>query len=558
VRTPAQTTPRAGTSGRRRVSTLRLGGFAAAAVGLLAGTSALGGEEPSPSPGAGRSSVAAGVERMLAITEFRVTGVTQLSEDEIDRAVYPFLGPVRKLRDVEGARAALEKAYLDRGFHAVRVSIPPQQVRDGVVALEVTEGKVGRLRVRGSRWFALSEIKRQAPSLAEGTALNFNDIVGDLAALNALPDRRVTPSLRPTSAPGLVDADLIVEDKLPLHGSIELNDRHGPDTTRTRILASARYDNLWQAGHSLGLSVQVAPERVGDGLVAAGYYSARLADAPGLTFSVNGVYQDSDVSTLGGTAVVGRGRTIGARAGFTLLTSPGFFDNLSVGIDWKQYQEVISLSSSSLSSPITYAPIVAQYGAIWSGERSQTQLTATLTTNLRGTVSSSSDAFDNKRYGASGAFMYARVEGSRGEELPRGFRAVEKVQLQLTGYPLVGPEQLTAGGIESLPGYLEAQIVGDRGAVGRVELWGPSLARGGSSYLKELRAGIFTAGAALRVNKPLPDQEAAPSLWSAGALLDSRFGKGLVGQLALGVPMRTAGTTRAYHPRLHFRVAAEF
>jgi len=63
------------------------------------------------------------------------------------------------------------------------------------------EQKVGRLRVRGSRWFSPEKIKRQAPSMAEGTVPNFNEVQRDLIALNKWPDRRITPDLKPGAAP---------------------------------------------------------------------------------------------------------------------------------------------------------------------------------------------------------------------------------------------------------------------------------------------------------------------------------------------------------------------
>jgi hemolysin activation/secretion protein len=158
----------------------------------------------------------------------------------VEQAVYPYLGPGRTTEDVEQARASLEKAYQDKGFQTVSVQIPPQQVRNGVVILQVIEGKVGRLRIHGSRYFSLEQIRKQAPSMAEGTVPNFNEVTRDIVALNQLPDRRITPSLRAGVEPGTVDIDLNVKDTLPLHGSLELNDRNSPNTTSLRLNGSIR------------------------------------------------------------------------------------------------------------------------------------------------------------------------------------------------------------------------------------------------------------------------------------------------------------------------------
>jgi hemolysin activation/secretion protein len=55
---------------------------------------------------------------------------------------------------------------------------------------------------------------------------NFNQVEREIVALNQWLDRRVTPTLRGGVEPGTVDVDLKVKDILPLHGSVELNNRY--------------------------------------------------------------------------------------------------------------------------------------------------------------------------------------------------------------------------------------------------------------------------------------------------------------------------------------------
>src|SRR4029077_18870316 len=154
--------------------------------------------------------------------------------------------------------------------------------------LQVTESPVGRLRVRGSRYFSLKKIKEAAPSLAEGGVPNFNEVTHDIVAINQLPDRRITPSIKAGIVPGTVDVDLNVQDTLPLHGSVELNNRYSPDTPPLRLNVSASYNNLWQLGHSLGGSVQISPEDINQVKVFSGYYVMRFSDPSWLTLIAQG------------------------------------------------------------------------------------------------------------------------------------------------------------------------------------------------------------------------------------------------------------------------------
>ncbi len=50
---------------------------------------------------------------------------------EVEKAVYPFMGPGRSEVDVESARSAVEKLYKDCGFQTVEVQVPQQTGRGG-------------------------------------------------------------------------------------------------------------------------------------------------------------------------------------------------------------------------------------------------------------------------------------------------------------------------------------------------------------------------------------------------------------------------------------------
>jgi len=354
-----------------------------------------------------------------------------------------------------------------------------------------------------------------------------------------------------------MDVDLKVEDTLPLHGSVEVNNRYSVNTTHTRINGSIHYDNLWQLGHSLGFSFQIAPKRIQDAEVFAGNYLARFPGAPWLSLSFTGVIQESNVSTLGGTAVNGRGRIFGGRAIFTLPGTSTFFHSVSVGLDYKLFLEDITLGSSASSNPVHYWPVTAQYGASWLERASQTQLTVSATFNIRG-ISSNDEQFDNKRYKASSSFAYYRGELDRTDDIFWGMQTFVRASGQYTNAPLVGPEQMTAGGVESVRGYLEVEAVGDYGVLGTVEIRSPSLGTWLGPTVNDWRFHVFTEGGRVWIHDALPEQKVFSTLWGVGGGTRLRLFGHLNGSFEVGVPLRVAGATPLHQPRFHFRVTGEF
>jgi hemolysin activation/secretion protein len=504
------------------------------------------------------------------IDDFAVQGADTLPEIDIEEAIYPFLGPNRTSDDVEKARAALEKAYHDKGYQTVSVSVPEQNAQRKVVTLKVTELKVGRLRVKNSRYFDIEKIKATAPSLKEGTVPNFTAVTKDITSLNQWPDRKVTPALRAGVTPGTVDVDLNVEDTAPIHGSVEINDRQSPNTTELRTTATVHYDDLWQRGDSVSFSYQVAPQRPNDAEVFSGSYLARTG-VDWLSVLVYGVKSSSDVATVGGTNIVGPGQIVGSRAVITLPGRDNFFQTLSVGLDYKHFDQTVNLAGSGFESPVTYFPVVASYSATFQNEKFTTVLNASLTYNIR-PISDGPVMFDNRRFDASPSFSHLNVDVSHTQELPEGFQLYGKVQGQVADGPLVSSEQLSIGGLDTVRGYLESETLGDDGVVGNLELRSPNIGDLLQKQMKdetgqgpakitvfnEWRLFAFTDAGRATVLDPLPEQQSQFDLWSYGVGTRFKMFDHLNGMVAYSVPMISQAYTQARNPRVNFRIWGEF
>ena len=512
--------------------------------------------EATPAPAAEAPPAAPPQPRTFDLNGFQVEGCTVLTEAEVERVLLPFAGPGRPLEEVERARLALEKAYGERGYQTVSVAIPRQTVREGVVTLQVHEGRVGRLRVVGARWYSPRDIRRHAPSVAEGTVPSFFELVKDMVALNQQPDLRVSPQPRAGAEAGTLDVDLAVQDTLPLHGSLELNNRQSAATTPLRLTGGLHYDNLWQRGHVLTFTFQTAPLRTKDAQVFSGSYLARWLEWPGFTVGLNGVKQDSDVNTLGDLAIRGRGWTLGTRATFPLPSGADLFQTLTAGLDTKHATD----RSGADAAPRTLVtwPVSAQYSATWSGAQGQTSLLATMTFNLGG-AGSGARAFLEKRYLSSRTFTTWRGDLSRTQELPGGLQLFGRAQAQYADGPVPSAEQLTGGGADSVRGYREVEASGDLGSLGTVELRSPSASTWlGGPVLSDLRLVAFLDGAWLRSRRALPEQRHDFTLWSGGGGLRLGLLGHLTGSADLGVPLQATDNTARFSPRVHFRVSGEF
>ncbi|MCA8094037.1 BamA/TamA family outer membrane protein [Burkholderia anthina] len=526
----------------------------------LAGAALVGGLSLAPGVRAQEAAAAPAAPQTFDLNAFVVRGNTMLPTLEIEKAVYPFEGPGRTLADVNAARDALQKAYQDRGYQSVVVELPQQQVKNGVILLQVTEAKVGRLRVDGAQYNSPQNIRDAVPALAEGKVPDFNQAQQQLADLNRSADRQVIPVLKPGAMPQTVDVDLKVDDHSPLHGTLELNNDNSPGTSTLRMSASLSYSNLWQLGHVISGTYVIAPQHPNDARVYAFSYLAPIKDSR-WSFLATVVHSDSNVASVGGANVLGKGTTYGFTAIYALPASDTYAHSVSIEIDRKHYDENVSMVGQTSTAPLTYVPVTFSYNGQLSLKSSQTSFSASLTTNIRG-LGSDWGAWDSKRYNATPDFVYGKFDVNHTQRFANDMQASGHVSAQISNSPLVSSEQFAAGGMNSVRGYMQAEDTADSGVIASLELRSPSLSKwlGGAvgSGVNEWRFHAFFDAAHLWLLSPLAEQTSRFNLMSVGFGTRLQIMKYASADFEAGWPLKAGVYTRQYSPRFDFYVRLGF
>jgi hemolysin activation/secretion protein len=464
------------------------------------------------------------------ILEYQVAGNSVLPTIEVERAVTPYLGPNKTIKDVEAARAQLERVYHDRGYKTVLVNIPQQKVAEGVIRLVVTEGRVGKLKITGSRYHSLQVIRNKVPQFTPGTTPDFNEVQKELGDLNRSADLRVTPILKASDTPGRVDVELTVQDDLPLHAVIDVDNRYNANTTHLRTTGELHYDNLFQSDQSLSFQYQIAPLDAEDAKIWSASYV--IPTASRLTWAFYAVHSDSNVAAVGTVDVVGKGDIYGIRMIEPLPTGgPEFYHSFTAGVDYKRFAQTVVLTgaTSTIQSPVSYPPFTLDYSATWLGPpaASGARLAATTASRSNTTLDLNFDfiiqgigtdyrQFAHKRAGAGTSFIVLHPSLSREQVLPGQWSLAGKIDGQLASGPLINNEQYSAGGADTVRGYVEAERLGDNALHGSLELRTPQLLAGSHAKIEQSYVFAFAEAAKLQILEPLPSQASGFTLASTG------------------------------------------
>jgi hemolysin activation/secretion protein len=197
------------------------------------------------------------------VDRYEAIGNTVLPSILISRLLAPYTGDAVGIGAITNAMGVLQMEYFHRGYVTVKVTAPPQQVTNGVIYFQVTEGRLAAIKILHNRYFSSNNIMATLPyvkTLESGERiLNSKLFQTELDRANSNPDRQIAPEIRPGLEPGTSALILDIKDRLPLHGRVDLDNYSPPGTPELRINANASYGNLWQLDHTIGFQYGFSP-----------------------------------------------------------------------------------------------------------------------------------------------------------------------------------------------------------------------------------------------------------------------------------------------------------
>lgn len=502
------------------------------------------------------------------IKEIRVTGNNLIPDSQVQSLTSNFLGVDKSIQDVEKARQVLENAFRKAQYPTVTVNIPPQDAADGIIELLVLEGRINHVRITGNRYYTMGKIARDLPIFAPGELLYLPDAKKQLNKINMNPDLTVKPILIPGKKNGTVDVELKVTDKLPLHGSLEINNRSSANTTDLRVNGVIHYDNLWQREHSLSFQYQVTPEDTEEVQAMSMSYLIHAPWKYKHLIAAFAVISDSEVAFGDGFLVKGKGAMGGIRYVIPLEGSNSFVHNATLGMDYKRFGDKMYQDGDEFldNKPAPYVPLSFSYQGAWLTHLAKTTVNGGLTLIPRG-LAMDEAKFESKRYKTRANPVVLKLGMECAASLPKKFGLNLKIDGQVTDQPLISNEQFSAGGMESVRGYYESELTGDLGIMASLELATPELVRmfnkSGKGQDKKLlkykfRPYVFYDLAYLTVKVPLPDEEKPGTIQGTGFGFRGFATRHVIYDFDWAWALNSTSNTEGGDQRINFRVKLAF
>ncbi len=154
-------------------------------------------KKPAPLPNAARAPVTGDTRPLFRLTGVTVAGATALSGDAIAEAYRAYLGKTVSQADLVAIAGRIGDLYRAAGYHLSRAIVPPQDIRGGRIRVQVIEGRIVDIALKGERTAQfglramLAPVVDESPSrraTLERALLLVNDLPGVRIADTALDE----------------------------------------------------------------------------------------------------------------------------------------------------------------------------------------------------------------------------------------------------------------------------------------------------------------------------------------------------------------------------------
>ncbi len=504
----------------------------------------------------------------LAISGFEIKGNTLLQAEFIDTTLEPFTGEGRGFADIQFAMEALKAAYRNQGFSTVQVYVPEQEIQNGVIALNVIEGGIRQVKVKGNNHHDEANILASLPALEAGKVPNAREISENLQLVNQNPSKTVDVVLSVESAEQEIDALVTVTDHDPLSFTLSADNTGSDETGKWRVSAGIRHDNLFNKDHSLSFNYTTSPEHPERVKQYSLSYRLPLYD---LGDSVDFLVAKSDVSSgtndtvFGPLNFSGKGDIYAMYYNHNFERQGEYSSSLTAGFDWRQYDNectVLGVSCGSSSADVTSRPLGLTYSGTHASPGQQISFTLGYLHNIPGGSGGGDENYRAARpnnvianAGASADYDLIRYRLDWLRILPQEWQLHVGLKGQYTSDALIPGEQIGLAGVWGVRGFKEREVARDRGYNVTLELFSPDLGHMLGMNDADLRALLFMDHA--RGEQVLMQGETdrnTVSLGSAGVGLRFNLARDITARLDIAQVIDAAGDQEEGDVLGHFSV----
>lgn len=398
--------------------------------------------------------------KKITVQGVRFAGNTVLTTEVLTAALQESLGQSLDLAGLRGLAQRVSEVYRSTGYPFARAFLPAQALQDGVVHIEVVEGRYGKVLAQSEDAAFAAKAQPWLAPLVSGAVIEGALLERVTLLMEDLPGIRTAPVIRPGTVPGTGDLDVRVSPAPMLDAHVGYDNHGNRYSGYHRVRASANINSPFRFGDQLSLTGLVSEDNLRLGSVN---YSAPLGSSGwrgtlGYAYTSYELGREFAASQTHGTAEVS---SVGVS--YPLVRSQKSNVTMLATAQHKRLKDAANAQPTDIKSSDS-VPLTLQFdhrdslagGGITFGSVSWTQ--GKLQRN---------PANDNNTLGSFGKF---NLDVIRLQSLPDGFSLYGRVSMQTANKNLDSSEGMVLAGPAGVRAYPVGEASGDEGWLTQLEL----------------------------------------------------------------------------------------
>jgi hemolysin activation/secretion protein len=408
-----------------------------------------------------------GPQLRVFVQRFVFEGNTVFSDEDLTTLTAAFTARVITADELLEARDRITVHYIENGYINSGTVVPDQQIVEGVITLQIIEGELTKLAIAGNDRLRADYLSDRI-RLGAAAPLNVKRLQERLQILQENPlIERINAALAPGDRPGESELSVDVAEGRPYRLRLIADNHRSPSIGAEQATLVGEHLNLTGRGDLLRGSVSLT-----EGLENA-YAEYRIPLTArdtelGLYYEMtNSKVVEAPFDALD---IKSDSKTLGLSLRHPVYRVPG--EEFGIGMVFERKWSETEL----LGEKFSFAEGVVN----GESDVSVLRLTQDWLKRSRNRVLSARSAFsfgldvlgatdndkkpDGEFFHWLGQFQWAERLGNTSTEI------IFRADAQLTNDPLLPMEKFVVGGVDTVRGYRENQLVRDNGVVGSVEL----------------------------------------------------------------------------------------
>jgi hemolysin activation/secretion protein len=188
-------------------------------------------------------------ENCVKIEKINILNMTVFDEDDFEDLIEPYLNKCNGLKNLSNLKDKISNKYIDKGYVTSRAFFKLQDLSDGVIDIEVIEGKIEKIineNINTSNLY----------TSYDGKILNLRDLEVVIQQAERLHSQNLDLQLIPGTKVGYTIVKIVNNSNVkPYFGNIGINNYGTKKTGRYQIYNNFNYENLFGINDILELNI---------------------------------------------------------------------------------------------------------------------------------------------------------------------------------------------------------------------------------------------------------------------------------------------------------------